>query len=131
VSGSVTFSSYATKELNAHTLQLSGPTSSWIDGSITLTNGAALIVDPTSTLSITADYDTLSGSTGQVINYGTISSTYAGIYTGATISAPVVNYGTSTCTLFYSTCSACGSLFISFQSLCRRRRSPSTLWGRK
>lgn len=66
-----------------------------------MSSGASLIVDPASTLTITAD-GSITGSTltGQVINYGTISQV-AGAMSGASIGTSVVNYGTSThCSLF-------------------------------
>jgi hypothetical protein len=96
VLGSVVFSTLTGKAIDAHTLQLSGPSSSWTSGSIAMTSGASLIVDPASTLTITTD-GSITGSTltGQVINYGTISQV-AGAMSGASIGTSVVNYGTST-----------------------------------
>jgi len=96
VLGSVVFSTLTGKAIDAHTLQLSGPSSSWTSGSIAMSSGASLIVDPASTLTITTD-GSITGSTltGQVINYGTISQV-AGAMSGASIGTSVVNYGTST-----------------------------------
>ncbi len=139
--GSVVFSTLTGKAIDAHTLQLSGPSSSWTGGSIAMSSGASLIVDPASALTITAD-GSITGSTltGQVINYGTISQV-AGAIGGASIGTSVVNYGTSThCSLFVTHTHTHTHLVHLYslwlflppaQSLSRRIRSQSTPWARR
>jgi hypothetical protein len=118
VLGSVVFSTLTGKAIDAHTLQLSGPSSSWTSGPIAMSSGASLIVDPASALTITAD-GSITGSTltGQVINYGTISQV-AGALSGASIGTSVVNYGTSTHSLLalYATHTALFNLLTLFVS---------------